>query len=53
MGKSKEELIERALSLKEKEKVKLFKIIMEAYSEGSNIENTINQALIWCDKLCD
>lgn len=53
MDKSKEELVKRAESLKQKDKLKLFKIIIEAYSNGSDIENTINQALIWCDKLCD
>ncbi len=53
MDKSKEELVNRANNLKQKDKLKLFIIIIEAYSNGSDIENTINQALIWCDKLCD
>lgn len=53
MDKSNEELVKRAENLKQKDKLKLFKIIIEAYSNGSNVETTITQALIWCDKLCD
>lgn len=53
MDKSKEELVNRANNLKQKDRLKLFNIIIEAYSNGSDIESTIKQALIWCDKLCD
>lgn len=51
--KSREELVHRANTLKQRDKLKVFDIIMDAYSMNEDLNNVITQSLIWCDKLCD
>lgn len=51
--KSKEELVHYANMLKQRDKLKVFDIIMEAYSMDEDLNSVITQSLIWCSKLCD
>lgn len=50
---SREELAQKVSNLKQRDKLKVFKIIMDAFVNHENLEDTIHQTLVWCDKLCD
>lgn len=50
---NKEELIHRVEHLKQRDKLKVFNIIMDAFANGDDLNKVITDTLIWCDKLCD
>lgn len=52
-NKSNAELVERAKQLKQKEKIKLFDIIIDAFENNDDISQKLQEALYWSDKLFD
>lgn len=50
---SKNELVAIARKLKQKDKIKIFNVILNAYENNENVEDELKEALSWCNKLCD
>lgn len=44
---------ERAAKLKQRDKIKIFNLILDAYENHLNLEETFTEALKWAGKLCD
>lgn len=49
----KEELVKRAKSLKQKEKLKLYNVIIKTYEDNGDITAVLDEGLGWSDVLFD
>lgn len=49
----KNHLVNIAKHLKQSDKLKVFDIMIQAFANDGDLNNTLSQSLEWCEKLCD